>query len=353
MRRHMALTLTSDERRELERRVRSRKIRAEDARRAQVIVMLADGAPFTAITAAVGCYPDYVSRWKQRFEAERLVGLTARYRGQPATVRTPALEARVLAKTRQRPTDGSTHWTTRKLGQVLGISHMLVARVWRRAGYQPHRFERYRLSDDPDFEQKAADVIGLYLNPPKRAVVVAVDEKTAIQALDRLDPVLPLSPGRAERHGFEYYRHGTLSLSAALNTRTGEIIGQTVPRHTSEAFIEFLGDILTAHPRRPLHVIVDNLAAHKTTAVQAFLAAHPQVHLHFTPTDASWLNQVELWFGKIERDLLARGIFTSLPDLARKIRRYITQYNKDPKPIRWIYSDPARRITTDSAVTGH
>jgi transposase len=349
----MALTLTSDERIELVRRVRSRKIRAEDARRAQVIVMLADGAPFTAITAAIGCYPDYVSRWKQRFEAERLAGLKARYRGQPATVRTPALEARVLAKTRQRPTDGSTHWTTRKLGKVLGISHMLVARVWRRAGYQPHRFARYMLSDDPDFEQKAADVIGLYLNPPKRAVVVAVDEKTAIQALDRLDPVLPLSPGRAERHGFEYYRHGTLSLYAALNTRTGEIIGQTVPRHTSEAFIDFLGDILTAHPRRPLHVIVDNLAAHKTKAVQAFLAAHPQVHLHFTPTYASWLNQVELWFGKIERDLLARGIFTSLPDLARKIRRYITQYNKDPKPIRWIYSDPTRRITTDSAVTGH
>ena len=168
-------------------------------------------------------------------------------------MRTPALEARVLAKTRQTPADGSTHWTTRKLGKVLGISHMLVARVWRRAGYQPHRFERYMLSDDPQFEQKAADVIGLYLNPPKRAVVVAVDEKTAIQALDRLDPVLPLSPGRAERHGFEYYRHGTLSLYAALNTRTGEIIGQTVPRHTSAAFIEFLGDIVdgaspTAHP---------------------------------------------------------------------------------------------------------
>jgi transposase len=349
----MALSLTSEDRLELERRVRSRKIRAEDARRAQVILMLAAGESFTAITTAVGCYPDYVSRWKQRFEADGLAGLRARYRGQPATVRTPALEARVLAKTRQTPPDGSTHWTTRKLGKVLGISHMLVARVWRRAGYQPHRFERYMLSDDPQFEQKAADVIGLYLNPPKRAVVVAVDEKTAIQALDRLDPVLPLSPGRAERHGFEYYRHGTLSLYAALNTRTGEIIGQTVPRHTSAAFIEFLGDIVTAHPRRPIHVIVDNLAAHKTKAVDAFLAVHPTVHLHFTPTYASWLNQVELWFGKIERDLLARGIFTSLPDLARKIRRYITQYNKDPKPIRWIYSDPTRRITTDSAVTVH
>ena len=187
----MALTLTSDERTELERRVRSRKIRAEDARRAQVILMLADGESFITITATVGCYPDYVSRWKQRFEAERLPGLRAKYRGQAPTVRTPALEARVLAKTRQKPPDGSTHWTTRKLGKALGISHMLVARVWRRAGYQPHRLERYMLSDDPLFEEKAADVIGLYLNPPQHAVVFAADEKTAIQALDRLDPVLP------------------------------------------------------------------------------------------------------------------------------------------------------------------
>jgi transposase len=350
----MALTLTSDERRELERRVRSRKLRAEDSRRARVILMLADGESFTAITTAVGCYPDYVSRWTQRFEADRLAGLRAHYRGQPPTVRTPALEARILAKTRQKPPDGSTHWTTRKLAKVLGISHMLVARVWRRAGLQPHRFERYMLSDDPDFEQKAADIIGLYLNPPQHAAVFAVDEKTAIQALDRLDPLLPLAPGRAERHGFEYFRHGTLSLYAALNTKTGEIIGQTAPRHTSDAFVDFLGDVLaTQPPRRDVHVIVDNLSAHKTKRVQAFLNAHPRVHLHFTPTYASWLNQVELWFGKIERDLLARGIFTSLPDLARKIRRYITRYNDDPKPTRWTYSNPAHRITTDSAVTVH
>ncbi len=238
--------------------------------------------------------------------------------------------------------------------KVLGISHVLVARVWRRAGLQPHRLERYMLSDDPNFEQKAADVLGLYLNPPQHAVVFAADEKTAIQALDRLDPVLPLSPGRAERHGFEYNRHGTLSLYAALNTSTGEIIGQTVPRHTSEAFVEFLGDIVTTQPRRrDIHVIVDNLSAHKTKAVSTFLEQHPHVHLHFTPTYSSWLNQVELWFAKIERDLLARGIFTSIPDLARKIRRYITCYNKDPKPIRWTYSNPAHRITTRSADTVH
>ncbi len=349
----MALQLTAEERDELEHRVRSRKMRAGDERRARVILMLANGDSFTTITAAVGCYPDYVSRWKRRFEAERLAGLRAKYQGQPVSVRTTALEARVLARTRQKPPDGSTHWSTRKLGKVLNISHMLVARIWRRAGIQPHRFERYMLSDDPHFEEKAADVIGLYLNPPRHAVVFAADEKTAIQALDRLDPVLPLSPGRVERHGFEYYRHGTLSLYAALNVQTGEIIGQTVPRHTSAAFVEFLSDIVALHPRREIHVIVDNLSAHKTKGVQTFLDAHPRVHLHFTPTYASWLNQVELWFGKIERDLLARGIFTSIPDLARKIRRYIQRYNENPKPIRWTYSNPAHRVTTDSAVTVH
>ena len=350
----MALILTTDERTELERRTRRRKIRAEDARRAQVILMLANGRPFTAIAATLGCYPGYINRWRQRFETEGLPGLQAKYRGRPATVRTPAMEARILSKTRARPLDGSTHWSTRKLAKVLGVSHMLVARVWRRAGLQPHRLQRYMLSDDPQFEQKAADVIGLYLHPPQHAVVFAADEKTAIQALDRLDPVLPLSPGRAERHGFEYSRHGTLSLYAALNTRTGEIIGQTVPRHTSAAFVDFLQDVLaTQSRRREIHVIVENLSAHKTKKVEAFLAVHPRVHLHFTPTYASWLNQVELWFAKIERDLLARGIFTSLPDLARKIRRYITRYNETPKPIRWTYSNPAHRITTHSADTVH
>ena len=350
----MALTLTTDERDELERRRRSRKIRAEDARRATVILMLADGASFTTISAAVACFPDYINRWKRRFEREGLAGLRAKYCGQPPTLRTPALEARILAKTRRAPPDGSTHWSTRKLAKVIGVSHGLIAQVWRRAGLQPHRLERYMLSDDPDFEQKAADVLGLYLTPPEHAVVFAVDEKTAIQALDRLDPVLPLSPGRAERHGFEYYRHGTLSLYAALNTKTGEIVGQTVPRHTSEAFIDFLQDIVDTQPRRrEIHVIVDNLSAHKTQRVRAFLDAHPRVQLHFTPTYSSWLNQVELWFAKIERDLLARGIFTSIPDLARKIRRYINRYNEDPKPIRWTYSTPAYRITTDSANTVH
>jgi transposase len=210
---------------------------------------------------------------------------------------------------------------------------------------KPHRLERYMASDDPDFETKAADVIGLYLNPPQHAAVFCVDEKTAIQALDRLDPVLPLSPGRAERHGFEYYRHGTLSLYAALDVKTGRVEGQTAKRHTSAEFISFLTTLVAkARWAREIHIVLDNLSAHKTAAVQEFLTANPKVRFHFTPTYSSWLNQVELWFAQIQRQVISRGVFTSVADLARKLRKYIRAYAKSAKPFRWTYSDPRRRI---------
>jgi transposase len=231
------------------------------------------------------------------------------------------------------------------LGRKLGVQHTIVARAWRDAGLPPHRLERYMRSTDPDFEMKAADVIGLYLDPPQHAVVLCVDEKTAIQALDRIDPLLPLSPGRAERHGFAYDRHGTLSLYAALTTHTGEVLGSAVPRHPSDEFVAFLAAVVDTQPRRrAIHVIVDNLSAHKTQQVRTFLAAHPRVRLHDTPTYSSWLNQVELWFSKIERDVIARGIFTSVTDLRRKLMRYIKHYNKTATPIRWSYADPSRKI---------
>jgi transposase len=225
------------------------------------------------------------------------------------------------------------------------VSHTLIAKAWQRAGLKPHRLERYVRSTDPDFEAKAADIIGLYLAPPAHAAVFCVDEKTAIQALDRRDPVLPLSPGRAERHGFEYVRHGTLSLYAALETQTGAVLGKTAARHTSQEFVGFLTELVASQPRRrAIHVIADNLSAHKTPQVHAFLAAHPRVTMHYTPTYSSWLNQVELWFAKIEREVIARGIFTSVTDLARKLRRYIQQYNRSATPFRWSYADPRRRI---------
>ena len=233
---------------------------------------------------------------------------------------------------------------------------MMVARVWQRVGLKPHRIERYMASDDPDFETKAADIIGLYVKPPQHAAVFCVDEKTAIQALDRLDPVLPLSPGRLERHGFEYYRHGTLSLYAALNTRNGEVVGKTAARHTSQEFVAFLAEVVANQPRgKEIHLIADNLSAHKTVRVQHFLATHPKVHLHFTPTYSSWLNQVENWFARIEREVIARGVFTSVKDLARKLKRYIRHYNRAPKPLKWTYRDPSQRISLDTIphVTGH
>jgi transposase len=232
---------------------------------------------------------------------------------------------------------------------------MQVARVWKRARLQPHRLERYLMSKDPEFEKKAADVIALYVNPPQHAAVFSVDEKSSIQALDRLDPVLPMSPGRAERHGFEYYRHGTLSLYAALDTKSGEVIGKTTQRHTSQEFVAFLSDIVASQPRgREIHIIADNFSAHKTKLVKQFLASHPKVTIHYTPTYSSWLNQVELWFAKIERDVIARGIFTSVSDLKRKLMKYIRHYNKASQPIKWKYTDASNRIfTSDNAVTGH
>jgi transposase len=349
-----ALTLTAEERQALLSLLRSRTAPASDVKRARLIMMLDEGLSWTLIGERLPCTPDYISRWKKRFDEERMAGLYARHRGSEPAEDAAKVEARVLAWTQKAPSDGSTHWSTRKLAKALGISHMMVARIWAKHGLKPHRVERYMASDDPDFETKAADVIGLYLNPPAHAAVFCVDEKTAIQALDRLDPVLPLSPGRLERHGFEYYRHGTLSLYAAFNTKTGEVRGRTAPRHTSAEFVAFLTDICSRQPRRKaIHVICDNLSAHKTKRVDEFLAAHPHVQLHYTPTYSSWLNQVELWFAKIERDVIARGVFTSVADLKRKLMRYIRQYNLAPKPVKWVYRNPAHRITTDSRVTVH
>lgn len=339
------ITLSAAERRELEGRARSRAGRADDARVARVLLLLAEGSTYAEIAHRVDCSPPFISKWKQRFLDERLAGLYVRHQGRPVTALTPKVEARILNWTRKKPTDGTTHWSTRRLAKHLGLHHMMVARTWRKHGIQPHRLERHLASNDPAFEEKAADVLGLYLHPPQHAVVLCVDEKTAIQALDRKDPMLPLSPGRAERHGFEYIRHGTLSLYAALDTKTGAVFGKTTARHTSQEFVAFLTDVVSKQPKtREIHIVLDNLSAHKTHQVEDFLAAHPHVHFHFTPTYSSWLNQVELWFAKIERDLIYRGVFTSVKDLAKRILTYIRHYNDDPKPVKWQFADPTRRI---------
>src|SRR6201993_1209869 len=334
------------ERKELERRARSRALAVELVKRAKVILMLAAGRPYSEISERLACTDRYISLWKERFKQERLVGLDSRYRGAEHRRRTPQTEARILELTRRGPTNGSTHWSSYRLAKELGISQSTVSRVWRQFGLQPHRSRSYMASNDPECEEKADDIIGLYLKPPVHAAVFCVDEKSAIQALDRLDPVLPLSPGRAERHGFEYYRHGTLSLYAALNTRTGEVLGKTSSRHTSIEFVEFLDQIVASQPKeKEIHIIADNLSAHKTKEVSDFLQANPHLRIHYTPTYSSWLNQVEIWFSKIQRQIIARGVFSSVNDLARKIMRFIRNYNKTATPIRWRYADEKRRMS--------
>src|SRR5438309_5651634 len=252
------IVLTDSERMELNQRVASGGGRADDARRARLMLLLEADHTWAAIRDKLDCNDVFIDRWSKRFREERLAGLFSRHAGQEASTLTPALEARILEWTLKRtPPDGATQWSTRRLGTQLKVSHMMVARVWTSHGLKPQRLDRYMASNDPDFERKAADIIGLYVNPPAHAAVFCVDEKTAIQALDRKDPVLPLSPGRAERHGFEYYRHGTLSLYAAFNTKTGKVLGQTAARHTTEAFVAFLGQITALQPKAGQIPIID------------------------------------------------------------------------------------------------
>src|SRR5437867_2133675 len=343
-----SLELTAAEKQDLERWAQSRTLPAGDVFRARLILALADGQSYREMVRGMRTSAATIARWGRRFEQDRLAGLEGRHRGSKPRTATPAVQARVVRRVQQKPNDGSTHWSCRKLAGELGVSKSTVQRILTQARLKPHRLERYLASNDPDFESKAADIISLYMNPPQHAAVFCVDEKTAIQALDRLDPMLPLSPGRAERHGFEYYRHGTLSLYAALDTKTGRVHGKTSARHSRRDFLAFLEEVVSlCPPRQQIHIILDNLSAHKTQAVRDFLEQHPRVQFHFTPTYSSWLNQVEIWFAKIEREVIARGIFTSVPDLARKLRRYINAYSAHARPIQWKYSDPSRRLRTN------
>ncbi len=324
----------------------SRTLPAGDVMRARMMLLLVKGASYQEIMKLLDTTAPTISRWKNRFVRHRVAGLMEeRHPGQRPTVRTPRLQARVLAAIKDGPKDGSTHWSCRKLAAHLQVSKDTVQRILSQADIRPHRLARYMASDDPDFETKAADVIGLYIAPPQHAAVFCVDEKTAIQALDRLDPVLPLSPGRVERHGFEYKRNGTLSLYAALDVKTGKVTGKTAGRHTSEEFVDFLGQVVSGcKPDQEIHIILDNLSAHKTKRVDEFLEFYPNVRLHFTPTYSSWLNQVEIWFARLEREVIARGIFTSVQDLARKLMRYVRAYSKTARPFKWKYTDLRRRI---------
>ena len=280
--------LSQESRAELMQIANSRTFPARDVFRTRLILALAAGRSYQAIARELRTSAPTIARCKRRFDPKGIDGLVPRHRGSRARVARAGVQARVLKKLQQEPPDGSTHWSCRKMAEALGLSKSTVQRIGASARLKPHRLERYRASPDPDFEAKAADIIGLYLNPPQHAAVFCVDEKTAIQALDRKDPRLPLSPGRAEPQGFEYYRHGTLSLYAALNVKSGRVEGRTAARHTSAEFVKFLTRLVRrARWARKIHVILDHLSAHKTPAVEAFLEENPKVKFHFTPTYSS------------------------------------------------------------------
>ena len=346
--------LSSKERNHLESIVRSTHLAAGWVRRAQVLLLLAKGLSVRAIQTQTGMSPRRQRHWRQQFEKCGLDGLLdARRPGRPKKLGAEK-ESAILAATEQSPVAPLTHWSTRRLARRVGVSHSTVMRVWHKAGRQPHRLQRYMASPDPDFEAKAKAILGLYLNPPENAVVVCVDEKTAIQALDRTQPGLPMRPGRPERQSVEYVRHGTVSLLAALEVQTGKVQGRCVPRPTSNEFVRFLDEAVVGQRRRQVHVILDNLSAHKTAAVKAWLGEHPKVRLHFTPTYSSWLNQIEIWLGLISRDCIRRGVFKSAPDLSKKIMAYIRLYNRHARPFHWTYRNPRKRIhVSPISVTRH
>ena len=349
-----AFALSAPQRAGLEEIVRSRTLPAGVVRRARVLLLLASGVSLRSIQRQTGMSPRRVLAWKHRWRRQGVDGLLDAPRsGRPKQI-TPEQEATIVAATEQSPPGPLTHWSTRRLARRLGVSHVTVMRVWHKVGLQPHRLRRYMASPDPDFEAKAKDILGLYLHPPKNAAVFCVDEKTAIQALDRTQPALPLQPRRPERQAVEYVRHGTVSLFAALELHSGKVRGRCAPRHTSQEFVRFLEEAIGSHRRQQIHLILDNLAVHKTPLVRAWLEAHPQVRLHFTPTYASWLNQVEIWLGMVTRDCIRRGVFRSVPDLVHKIMSYIRLYNRQARPFRWTYRNSRQRIHVSlTSVTRH
>ena len=328
--------VTGEERAHLETLARKRNAPAREVSRARMILLAAQGHSNTEIARRTGVCAPTVSYWRRRFHQRGLLGLTELPRsGAPRQISDQAVE-RVVRTTLERTPPGATHWSTRRLAARLGLSHQSVARIWRAFGLQPHRTEGFNLSNDPHFVAKVRDVVGLYLNPPDNALVLCVDEKSQIQALERAQPVLPLVPGRPERQSHDYFRHGTASLFAALDVATGRVIGSVKSRHRSREFLAFLRQIEQEVPTGlPIQVVVDNYATHKTAAVARWLRRRPHWQLHFIPTHASWLNQVERFFGLITTQTIRRSSFCSVPHLKEAILAYIDEHNSDPKPFRW------------------
>lgn len=330
------LSVTDQERTELEELLRRRRVARADAQRAKVILLAAEGCSNEQIAERVGLSKPTVGKWRQRFLEHRLKGLSELPRsGAPRRIEDEQIEE-VVQLTLESTPKAATHWSTRGMAKRVGLSRQAISRIWRAFGLQPHRTEDFTLSTDPYFVDKVRDVVGLYLDPPQNALVLCVDEKTQVQALERSQPVLPLRPGQVERRTHDYYRHGTLSLFAALEVATGRVIATTCRQHRTREFLSFLRQIERTVPAElEIHAVLDNYATHKTAAVENWLAKHPRWHLHFTPTHASWLNQVERFFARITNERLRRSVFRSVAELEQSIESYIQAHNSSPKPFRW------------------
>jgi transposase len=331
------LALTDQEREQLLRWARRAKSAQSLSLRSKIILRCAEGMDNASVAAQLGCSTATVGKWRRRFVEERLDGLTDQPRpGAPRSVSDDQVEQVVVATLERTPRE-ATHWSRASMAAETGLSKSTVGRIWRAFGLKPHLVETFKLSSDPLFIEKVRDVVGLYLNPPERAVVLSVDEKSGIQALNRSSPLLPMMPGVAERRSFDYARAGTTDLFAALDVATGLVIHSIQRRHRAIEFKKFLNQIdQTVPDELDVHLICDNLSTHKTPAITAWLAAHPRFHLHFTPTSSSWLNQVERWFGLLTERQLRRGIHDNVSALEHDIQAWIEQWNSNPQPFIWI-----------------
>lgn len=329
------IELGTADRRELERLQRSPSTASGLTRRARAVLLMADHVAGAEVARLTGYTPVQISRIRRRFAEEGLPGLMDRPRsGRPPTL-TEAKSARIVALTLKAPPAGLSHWSTREIADRVGVSHSTVHKIWRAHALQPHRVETFKFTTDPNAEEKIRDVVGLYLNPPTNAVVLSLDEKTQIQALERTQPILPLRPNLPARQTHDYRRHGLTSLYAALEIASGKVLGECSDSHTGADFLRFLKVLSRRYRDRELHVILDNSSTHSTPAVQSWLERHPNIHFHFTPTGASWLNMIEAWFGILTRKSVRRGSFISVRGLVRHIRSYIEHWNEHPTPFVW------------------
>ncbi len=334
------MEMSDGQRDTLERLSRSQTAAHREVQQARVLLLAADGIANTAIAKTVSVTPMTVRAWRMRFEAEGLakLGRVRAGRGRKPTIPQSKIEE-IVELTRNSTPAGQTHWSVRTMAKASGVSPAQVQRIWAARGLKPHLVESFKLSTDPKFEEKLVDVVGLYLNPPEEAIVLCMDEKSSIQALDRTQPSLPMKKGRGATMTHDYKRNGTTTLFAALDVATGTVIGSCLPKHRHIEFLKFLQTIEKNVPQGlKIHLILDNYATHKHAKVKAWLAKHPRFHLHFTPTSSSWLNLVERWFRELTDKALRRGVFHSVPDLIAAIEDYLSAHNDEPKPLIWTAS---------------